>query len=75
VWRVEQSGVVVLDSHARLRGVGFLLLLVECRHRILDKLRMLHQIVFDDAFDLLPLIVRKGLCRRRKRQERRGREQ
>ena len=39
-----------------LFGLGFLLVLLQLRHDVLDHLGVRHQVVLDDALDLLALV-------------------
>src|SRR5205085_8479888 len=53
--RIEQRIRLVLDRGPRFLGFGELLVLLELRHRLLQRLGVLEQVVLDDLLDLAAL--------------------
>ncbi len=66
--RVEQRLGVAGDGGLGFFDVGGGLTLVELRDRLLEDLRVTHEVVPDDAFDLALLRGREFLPRSRQRQ-------
>ena len=56
VGRGKQRRFVVAHRGAMLLGLGVLLALLQLRHDVLDHLGVRHQVVLDDALDLLVLV-------------------
>ncbi len=72
---IEKRGVIVADRGARFVGFRLLLVLFQRIHGFLQHFGMLHEVVFDDVFDLVLLVAGECLCRRHWRVQRHGCEQ
>ena len=69
--RGEDNLRVLLDTLAMLLGIGQVLALLQLGHDLLQQLRMVHQVVADDGFDLAALGGRERLRLRLRRQRQR----